>query len=276
MRSSCLVLLCMGACAWAGDTLSTQLATIDDHYAGGYKDAFPQELTTLRTYITSSQSTIATQLGLQFGQGFHHPVTIRFEDGAPRLNENPFFFVRVYGAGPDFHQELVANVEAYSQDLRVHGRRFSDPRGGFRYAMTQVMLNDLAEGDPDKALPLWLQEGLSVYASGSGPALLKDVTQHLPRSRVKELTGGLNNPGPYLSPPEFARYFLAVDFIASHNVLQTFVQEVTANNRSAADTVSSTFGYEWPIFESKVQDYSVEQLARYAPTDEELNAERSR
>jgi hypothetical protein len=256
--------------AWADTSDTTQIAAIDNHYSGGYKDQFPQELNAVQSYLTSSQSAIATQLGLQFGQGFHHPVTIRFEDGVPRINENPFFYVRVHGSGSDFNQELVANVEAYAKTFSAPEHRSGDLRGGFRYAMTQVMLNDLSAGDPDQTLPLWLQEGLSVYASGSGEALLKEVTERLPRSRVRELTGGLNNPGPYLTHADLARYYLAVDFIASRGLLQNFVLDMTSNGESTADAVRNAFGNEWSDFETDVQNYSAQKLAGYAPADEDL------
>jgi hypothetical protein len=272
MRHPWLALLFVTLPAWAVDPAATQLARIDEHYAGGYKDAFPQEFTTVQTYVTSAQSGVAAKLGLQVGQGFHHPVTVRFEDGVPRINQNPFFYVRTKGTGDDFHQELVANVEAFA---KPPSDAYADLRGGFWYAMAQLMLNDLSAGDPESALPLWLQEGLSVYASGSGDALLKVVTRRLPKSRVRELTGGLNDPGPYLTAPELARYFLAVDFIASHGVLQTFLANIT-NGESPADAVRSTFGYEWPAFESNVRHFSAERLAGYAPSDEELKSGRER
>ena len=51
----------------------------------------------LAGFIRSSvllEQNIATELGLiQYGQGFNHPVTIRFDDGAPAINENPYFYV---------------------------------------------------------------------------------------------------------------------------------------------------------------------------------------
>jgi len=248
---------------------TTQLASIDNHYSGGYMDAFPQELSVIQTYVTAAQSGVASKIGLQFGQGFHHPVMIRFEDGAPRINENPYFYIRTQGMGEAFRQDLVVNVEAYAKPTSISEHNFSNLRSSFWYGMSQLMLNDLAAGDPDKALPTWLQEGLSVYASGSGEALLKEVVRRMPKSRVKELTGGLNSPDPYLTPDELARYFLAVDFIASKGVLQTFVTNMI-REPSAADAVRGAFGYDWPDFETNVQNYSIQQLAGYAPTDEEL------
>jgi hypothetical protein len=258
--------------AWADAPNGTQLAVIDDHYSGGYIDAFPQESTIVHTYVASVQSSIAVQLGLQYGQGFLHPVTVRFTDGAPRVSENPYFYVVTRGSGDDFKQDLAVNVEAYAKLRSDPNRKSEDLRGGFRYAMTELMLNDLAAGDQDKALPLWLEEGTAVFASGTGEELLKNITRRMPKSRVRELTGDLNSPEPYLSPAESARYFLAIDFINSRGVLQTFLRDVT-NGQSPADAVRHAFGFEWSTFESNVQDYSVKKLSEFAPSDEDLQKE---
>jgi hypothetical protein len=109
-----------------------------------------------------------------------------------------------------------------------------------------------------------------VYASGTGEELLKEVTERLSRSRVRELTGGLNSPGPLLTPPELARDYLAVDFIASQGVLQNFLLDMTTNGEATSDAVRNAFGYEWSDFETNVQNYSAKKLAGYAPSDEDL------
>ena len=69
--------------AWSDAIPTPQPAKIINSYNGGFKDDYPQELVRVQSYVLSVQSEIATQVGLQNGQGFVHPVTIRFDDGAP-------------------------------------------------------------------------------------------------------------------------------------------------------------------------------------------------
>ena len=131
---------------WADSEPAPQPATFAAGYNGGYKDDYPQELVRVQSYVLAVQSDIATQLGLQYGQGFIHPVTIRFTDGAPADHENPFFYVQTKGSEETFRQDLVVNVEAYAMRRDELNRREGDLRSGFRYALTQVMLNDITAG----------------------------------------------------------------------------------------------------------------------------------
>ncbi len=253
---------------WSAASAMTQPAKIIDVYQGGFKDDYPQELVRVRSYVLSVQSDIATLLGLQYGQGFLHPVAVRFDDGAPAVNENPYFYVQTKGTGDDFHQELVVNVEAYAKRRADWPTKENTLRGGFRYALTQVMLNDMAAGDSEKALPLWVQEGISVYASGQGDDFVQELAERKHRSKVGELVGDLNSPSPYLVPKDWALYYLAVKYIAASGGLQAFVRDIT-NGKSAADTVRNTLSQEWPVFEEHVHAYALQALTGYALPDED-------
>ncbi len=266
IRLSCLCAMVSPALFAASTT--TQPAKIIDVYQGGFKDDYPQELVRVRAYALSVQSEIATLLGLQYGQGFLHPVTIRFDDGVPAVNENPFFYVQTKGSGDDFHQELVVNVEAFAKRRNDWPAKEATLRGGFRYALTQVMLNDIAAGEPDKSLPLWVQEGLSVYASGNGDAFVQELAEHEHRSKVARLVGELNSPSPYLVPKDWALYYLAVKYIATAGGLQAFVRDIT-NGKSPADAVRNNLSQEWPEFEGHVHAYAVQALTGYAMPDED-------
>src|SRR5882724_2652615 len=139
----CLVLALAAPCALSAVDGMTHPAKIVTDYAGGYKDDFPQELNSVKSFILSAQSDIATRMGLQYGQGFLHPVTLRFDDGAPAVNENPFFYVQSKSSGDAFTQEIVVNVEAFARRRSAPAFKESSLRGGFRYALTELMLNDL-------------------------------------------------------------------------------------------------------------------------------------
>jgi len=250
---------------------TTQPATIVNSYNGGYKDDFPQELVRVQSYVLPVQSDIATLYGLQYGQGFLHPVTIRFTDGAPAASENPFYYVQTKGSGDTFSQDLVVNVEAFAKRRAEPPLKLSedDMRNGFRYALTKIMLNDLSDGDPDNVWPLWVQEGLAVYASGDGDSLVKAVAEKTVKSRAADLVEDLNDPGPYLTRRAWAGYYLAIKSIFATGgaaTLQAFVRALT-DGKSAADAVRDSLSQEWPAFVAVVRDYSSESFKKFAIDD---------
>jgi len=259
----------------ADNSVTAQPAKIVDQYNGGFKDDYPQEFVLVQSYLPTVQSEVATQLGLQFGQGFRHPVTVRFDYGAPSVNENPFFYEVSKGSGQEFSQNVVANVEAYARRKSDQSSITTGLRGGLRYAMTQVMLNDFIGGDPDLALPVWVQEGLAVYASGSGENFVKSVASRTAKSKTMDLTGDLNSPGPYLTAQEWARYYLAIKYIATTGTLQTFVRDMT-NGKSPADAVRDSLSQEWPVFETNVRKFSADNYATYAMNDDDSQTRKIR
>ena len=271
---SFLVSLCLIFAAgpvWSDQDASTHPATVVNTYKGGFKDDYPQVYNRVQSYMLPVQSEIAVLLGLQYGQGFIHSVTIRFDDGAPGINENPYFYVQTKGSGDTFAQDVVVNVEAYAKKRTTGQVQDSTLRGGFRYALTEAMLNDFAAGDADKALPLWVQEGLSVYASGNGDAFVQTAAGRVHKSHVGELVGELNRPGQYLTPKEWALYYLAIKYIASIGGLQTFVRDMVSG-KSAADTVRENLSQEWPDFEEHVRLFAQQAFSDSALPDEEDSA----
>jgi hypothetical protein len=257
---------------WSDAVPMPQPAKIINSYSGGFKDEYPQELVRVQSYVLSVQSEIATQLGLQVGQGFVHPVTIHFDDGAPAVNENPFFYVQAKGSGPEFRQELIANVEAFAKRRSDSGRKEGDLRNGFRYALTQTMLNDLSAGDSDRALPLWAQEGLSVFVSGDGEDFVRKAAERTVRSKARDLTQDLNSPGPYLTKRDWASYYLAVKYISEQGGLQAFVRAITSG-KSSSDSVRDALSQEWPAFEANVRAYSVKNFEAFTLEDDDTGSQ---
>ena len=253
--------------AWAVDRVS-QPAKIIPEYSGGYPDDYPQELNRIQSFVLADQSDIATTLGLQYGQGFLHPVTIRFEDGAPAISENPFFYVQTQVSNDGFGQELVCNVEGFAKRRSDPAYKDESLRSGFRYALAELMLNDLAGSDTNKALPLWVQEGLAVFAAGDGDDLVEDVAEHTRRAQASELVEDLNRPGPYLTHRAWANYYLAVKYVAEAGALQAFVREMTSGT-SAANTVRQVLGQEWPTFVANVRGFSAKSFSEQAAADDD-------
>jgi hypothetical protein len=239
-------------------------------YDGGFKDDYIQELTRVRTFLSIAQQNIATQLGLsQYGRGFYHPVMIRFDDGAPAISQNPYFYVQS-GSNKHFQQDLMVNVEAFARRRKESNWKDNDLRNGFYYTMTQLMLNDLMKAKSIKTLPVWVQEGLAVYISGSGDSIVEEVAGKTRRSRVTDLVGELNRPFPYLSPTQWARYYLAIQYIydtGGINALQGFVRELLAGV-SPADAILHIPSQEWVVYKKNVEAYSAKVFLQHMPPDD--------
>jgi hypothetical protein len=224
--------------------------TILEQYAGGFKPEYGEELATVKRLMEVAATEIPPQLG--YGPGFHHPVTVRFQDGAPADAENPYFFVR-RSTSTDFQQDLIVNVEAFAEhthDLTLRDRKL---RAGFYYAMTVALLNDVSVGQGNSELPVWVAEGTAVYISGTGDELLR---------KTNELVDELNDPYPYLTKKQWASYDLAIQYISRGGVinLQNFIGNIL-EGKSTADAIMNVFGLPWETFEKNEKEYARKFLA---------------
>ena len=164
------------------------------------------------------------------------------------------------------------NVEAFARHQRDPDWNDSTLNEAFHYAMTELMLNDLAGGRTYKSLPVWAQEGLALYCSGSGEELVEEVAEGTPRSKARDLAGNLNRSYGYLTKRLWARYYLAIKYIADTggvNTLQAFARDMV-DGKSAADTVLNNLSQDWPTFEKNVKDYSVKTFLQFTPDDDDL------
>jgi hypothetical protein len=265
-----LFLLFSSGSAHAESTPSLHAPVLNNKYSGGFPDDFLQELTRVQTFLAIAQQTIATQLGLtQAGNGFAHPVQIRFDDGAPSLSENPYFYVVTKGTGQNFSQELIANVETFARKRKEGNWKEPDLRDGFYYTMTKLILNDVTNG---QGFPLWIQEGLAVYVSGSGESFVQDVAQHVARSKASRLVEDLNTQPEHITKVHYARYYLAIKYIQQTggiNAFQNLIREIVQGN-SPADSVQHTLGTLWPEFQQNVKAYSLQQFQQFTPDDKDL------
>ena len=251
---------------------SVQTPNVVDAYAGGYKDDYLQELSRVRTFLSISQQNIAAQLGLtQYGRGFVHPVNVKFGDGVPAINENPYFYIVPATNATTFSQDLMVNVEAFAKRRKDSHWKEPTLRDGFQYAMTQLILNDIAGGDQEKTLPVWIQEGLAVFVAGTGDDKVKEVAQQFRQSGIPHLVGDLNSPYPYLTKAQWARYYLAIKYIVDTggmDAFQQFLREVL-NGTIVADAILHTLNQDWTTFTQNVKKYSIDAFMPFALSDDD-------
>lgn len=244
---------------------------IVDKYTGGFKDDYPGVLQRVRIMAPLAQQDVITHLGLMLQkQVFSHPVTIRFDDGVPVPNENSFFYIQP-AAGDTYGQVLMVNVEGIARFVKGSAPHDNQIRKAFYYAMTHLVLNDIAGGETDKLLPLWYQEGLAVQVSEMGKDFVKQAAEKVQRSQARVLVLPLNEPRPYLGPRLYAQYYLAIQYIIdTHGTdsLQQLTRDMI-NGKSAADAIQSDLNQDWPAFEKGVETYSEQAFAAFALPDEE-------
>src|SRR5262249_33441838 len=90
--------------------------SVSKTYDGGYRSDFPAEQGLVQTLLGTAPLDIYSQLGITpYRGGFQHPVSVRFADGVPALNENTYFYVEPGNPNQDYSQTLVVNVEAYAR-----------------------------------------------------------------------------------------------------------------------------------------------------------------
>jgi len=243
-----------------------------ERYDGGFKDDYPQLLARVRTLVGLAQQEIAVKLGLfQYGRGFYHPVSIRFDDSSQAGTQNPFFYIRPSVSTDGFSQDLMVNVEVFARQQRDPKWEDRTLNQAFDYTMTELMLNDLAGGEAYKKLPVWVQEGLAVYCSGSGEELVEEVAEDTPRSKARDLAGDLNRSYRYLTKRQWARYYLAIKYITETggvDSLQAFARDVIGG-KSVADTILNTLSQDWPTFEKNVKDYTFKTFLQLTPDDDD-------
>jgi hypothetical protein len=258
--------------AFADEAPALNTPVISEHYNGGFPTEFPAELSLVKTLLQTAPPEISSQLGVtQYLNGFHHPVTVHFDDGVPAVNENAFFYLEPVDSGKPFAQSLRVNVEAYARRQSHPGWTDDTLRNAFYYTMAQLILKDAAGGNDDQALPLWVQEGASVYVSGMGDAFVKSAAEKVSLAHVNELADDLNRPLPFVTQKDYARYYLAIHYIVETGGMTSFqtLMRTMLANESAADAVRDGLGQEWPVFERNVRDYSIKEFSKYAPTDVE-------
>ena len=245
---------------------------LSSRYDGGYPTEFPAQLGLIQTLLGTAPQEISSQLGImQYRGGFQHPVTVRFDDGVPAVNENPFFYLEPVDPSKPFAQVLRVNVEAYARQKAAPGWHEDALRKAFYYAMTGLILNDAAGGDPERAIPQWAQEGAGVYLSGAGDVFVERAAANVTLSQVPDLLDDLNRPLPVITRTQYARYYLAVKYIVDTggtSSFQVFMRSLL-NDKSAAEAVRDALGQEWPLFERQVKNYSAQAFEKFALPDTE-------
>jgi len=242
------------------DSATRHEAILIKEYNGSHQEQFTEQFDRVRLLVRQAQLEASARLGLmQYQEGFQYPLTIRFEDGAPRGIESALAYVRLYQSATGFGQELVVNLEEMAKNP-------ADFDQVFTHEMTHAVLNDAVGGEASMRIPHWVQEGLAQFISQEGDARVEHAAQQFRRSQVHALLYDLE--GPY-SGYAYPQYYLAIKYMHDKftvNAVQALVRDLIAGQAAHAALEDST-GIPWDKFQLNLREYSLSILKDKAKPD---------
>lgn len=232
---------------------------IEDLYTGPHQDDFNRLRYEIPNIVRQSEIDIAVTMGLNFQEGWNHPLVIRFVDGSPSGVENVLAFVELLTDGKDSMQRLNINLDAYARD------RFNFEKV-FRHELFHAMLND-ALGDNALNVPHWVHEGMAVFAADQGEQMLDSYLSQIEQGTEEQLLHGL--PDGMLGGVDYIEAYLAIQYIRNvHgiNSLQAFTRALVADNGDVTAAVQSSCNEDLGTFKANAHDYALSELRRIRRT----------
>jgi hypothetical protein len=234
----------------AGETRTP--CQLDDSYDGPHQDAFQKLRFYIPNTINTTQIELASDMGLDYREGFRYPFTIGFVDEPVSGSEYALAYVQLSQGDLGFRQRMNINLEAYSQ-LPFNFDKV------FRHEMSHAILSDAVGGDAFGKLPVWLIEGLAVWVAGQGEQLTRAQAHRYPAYAEKALVSGLEGPRRAGLYPQ---YFLAIEYIAKTKgigALQNLLHDLV-NERPLREALAYNLGEDWETFQNNVRNFSVQYI----------------
>jgi hypothetical protein len=114
---------------------------------------------------------MAVRLGLNFQDGWHYPLTIRFVDGMAYGSENILASVELAS------DEINGAQQFLNINLTAYAKENFNFKSVFAHELVHAMLTDEIGPDASYSLPVWFHEGIAVYgAEGGGRDISKRET----------------------------------------------------------------------------------------------------
>lgn len=227
--------------------------TLNESYTGPYKAAFDKLKWEIPILMRQTVVDISGKLGLWYEEGWRYPLTVKFVDGSPRGVENALAFVGLSVDREGIRQNLNINLEAYERD------KFNFEKV-LAHELTHAFLNDQLGAEAALLLPVWLQEGLAVYASGQGDQMLKYYASQFLRRPEERILNGLEGPH---GPLDYAEDFLAIRYIYEthgNNSLHNFVREVVKRKGDVPGAIEYACLENWASFQENARRFSAKEI----------------
>jgi len=234
----------------AGETRTA--CQLDESYNGPHQEAFQKLRFYIPNLLSTTQLELASDMGLDYQEGFRYPFTIGFVDEPLSGSEYALAYVQLSRGDGGFRQRMNINLEAYSR------RPFNFDKV-FRHEMSHAILSDAVGGDVFAKLPVWLIEGLAIWVAEQGEQLTRAEAHRYPAYAEKILVSDLEGPRRANLYPQ---YFLAIEYIVKTKgvgSLQNLLHDLV-NERPLREAMAYNLGEDWETFQKNVRDFSIQYI----------------
>lgn len=250
--------LCFASGAPAAEPGERHAWKLDDRYAGAHLGDFNRLRYEVPNLIRQSLIDIAVATGLDFLEGWNHPILIRFTDSAPPEAENALAYVELFSDGTNVRQRLNINLAAYS------GESFNFDKV-FRHELFHAMIND-ALGTNAVNLPVWLHEGMAVYAAGQGEQMVNHYLSLIEAGGEEQLLNGLEGAH---GGSDYVEDYLTVKYVLDRhgiNSIKALSRELVARGGDARAAIEASCFEDWATFRKNARDHALSELVRIKRT----------
>jgi hypothetical protein len=231
---------------------------LDERYDGEHPGDFGRLRYEVPILIRQTLIDIAVATGLDFQEGWNHPLSIRFADTAPPGVENALAYVEFFSDGTNAAQRLSINLAAYAAEPFNFDKVF-------RHELFHAMLND-ALGLNATNIPIWLHEGLAVYAAGQGEQMINSYLSKVETGEEERFVNGLDGPH---GGADYVEDYLAIKYIRERhgiNSIKAFARELVARKGDVPSAIEASCFEDYAAFQANARDFAVSELVRIKRT----------
>jgi hypothetical protein len=231
---------------------------MDENYQGAHQASFQRLRYEVPILMRQTLIDIAVKLGLDFRDGWAFPMTVRFVDTAPWGAENVLAYVHLFNGEKGVEQTLNINLAAYAQSQ-------FDFDKVFKHELTHAMLNDAFGEEAALKLPIWLHEGVAVFAADQGEKVVKAYVYSTSGFSETKMLNGLEGPHGAL---DYAEDYLAIKYINSRygvTGLHTFMRDLVAKKGNIPAVLDYSFRETWDGFQKNVHEFAKKEIKAVGP-----------
>lgn len=230
---------------------------MDESYTGVHQDTYRKLLHEIPILMRQTLIDIAGKTGLNFQDGWNHPITVGFTDEVPWGTESVLAYVQLFETQIGIAQELRVNLGAYT-------KKSFDFEKVFSHELTHAVLNDSLGGMAARVIPVWFHEGLAVYAAEQGEKMFKSYV-YANSGFADGMLNGLDGPHTAL---DYAEDYLAFKYIEHRygtTAVHSFVREVIARKGDIVSALDYTIHEDWSGFQQNVQNFGRDEIKKIGP-----------
>jgi hypothetical protein len=232
--------------------------TLDDSYTGSHRDSYQRLKYEIPILMRQTLINIAIRTGLNFQDGWDFPLTVRFVDDAPWGAENVLAYVQMASGEKGPVQTLNICLTAYDRD-------HFDFEKVFAHELTHAMLNDAVGTQATQVLPVWLHEGLAVFAADQGESVVKSYVYNTDPFSESRMLNGLDGPHGAL---DYAEDYLAIKYINvrhGSNGLHNFIRDIVDKKGDVNAAMEYSLRESWDEFQKNAREFAKGEIKAVGP-----------